>query len=502
MGGQQGGARRPARLIPVWAALAATFIAAVAITGTILWLGLHLLDVHGVKHEKQVTSSVLFDLVKLSFAFVAGLGGLVALVVAYRKQRTEENAALREDTKLHSDRFTAAVAQLGDASPAVQLGGVHALAGLADDAPTRQLRQTCIDVLCAYLRLPYEPDPDLREYGQSDAEYARARATFRAIREVRHTVIRVISSHLRNNATVSWQGYNLDFTDVVFDGGDFSNAVFNTTRVSFQGARFRPGTVGFRAAQFKRGTVDFSGAKFEGGLVDFTQAGFGVMSLNFRTSHFKSGTIIFRDTAFRGSQVTFADTEFEGATVDFQSSVFDCRIVDFRGAQFANGTVDFREARLMASTTFEDAKFEGGLVDFTQAEFGGIREFGGEYVSFRSAHFERGTATFRGTNFRGKVAFNDTKFDGATVDFREAMIGYRSVEFRGAQFAGGTVDFRGTQFQTSGSIHFDNAVFGDATVDFEGASMVGALLMFETATGRRPRGLPRSVANHLRSTPR
>jgi hypothetical protein len=56
-----------------------------------------------------------------------------------------------------TDRFTAAVAQLGDASPAVQLGGVHALAGIADDAPTRTLRQTCIDVLCAYLRLPHDP---------------------------------------------------------------------------------------------------------------------------------------------------------------------------------------------------------------------------------------------------------------------------------------------------------------------------------------------------------
>jgi hypothetical protein len=61
---------------------------------------------------------------------------------------------LRENPKLYSDRFTAAVARLGDPSPAVRLGGVHALAGLADDAPTAQLRQTCIDVLCAYLRLP------------------------------------------------------------------------------------------------------------------------------------------------------------------------------------------------------------------------------------------------------------------------------------------------------------------------------------------------------------
>ena len=31
------------------------------------------------------------------------------------------------------------------------------MAGLADDWPEN--RQTCVDVLCAYLRLPYDPDP-------------------------------------------------------------------------------------------------------------------------------------------------------------------------------------------------------------------------------------------------------------------------------------------------------------------------------------------------------
>ena len=31
------------------------------------------------------------------------------------------------------------------------------MAGLADD--WKQNRQTCVDVLCAYLRLPYDPDP-------------------------------------------------------------------------------------------------------------------------------------------------------------------------------------------------------------------------------------------------------------------------------------------------------------------------------------------------------
>ena len=61
------------------------------------------------------------------------------------------------------------------------------MAGLADDWPEN--RQTCVDVLCTYLRLPYDPDPG------DDAAPAE-RAAYRANREVRHTIIRVIIAHL------------------------------------------------------------------------------------------------------------------------------------------------------------------------------------------------------------------------------------------------------------------------------------------------------------------
>ncbi|MGC4959695.1 hypothetical protein ACLQ2P_41415 [Actinomadura citrea] len=328
----------------MWVALAATFTAAVAVAGLMLWLGLDLLDVHGVKREKQITSSVLFDLVKLSFAVVAGLGGLVALVVAYRKQRTEENAALREDTKLHSDRFTAAVTQLGDTSPAVQLGGVHALAGLADDAPTRQLRQTCIDVLCAYLRLPYAPDPgaDPAE-GQDPAEHGRARATFRAIREVRHTVIRIIGNHLRDDATVSWQGHDLDFTEVIFDGGDFSYAVFNASRVSFRGAQFAGGTVAFHHARFPGGMVDFGGARFADGMVDFGGAQFAGATVNFGSAQFAGATVNFGSVQFAGGTVVFRHAQFAGGLVAFSSARFDVT-VDFGSARYGHRAVTFVRA--------------------------------------------------------------------------------------------------------------------------------------------------------------
>jgi hypothetical protein len=61
-------------------------------------------------------------------------------------------------TRTWNERFATAANQLGSDKPAaVRLAGVYAMAGLADDWEAN--RQTCINVLCAYLRMPYEPDP-------------------------------------------------------------------------------------------------------------------------------------------------------------------------------------------------------------------------------------------------------------------------------------------------------------------------------------------------------
>src|SRR5208282_5482086 len=165
-----------------------------------------------------------------------------------------------------NERFATAADKLGsDKPPAVRLAGVYAMAGLADD--WEENRQTCIDVLCAYLRLPYAPDPG------EDAP-AGERLAFGADREVRHTVIRVITAHLRDDARTSWQGLHFDFTSVTFDGGDFSGAVFSGGTVDFDSAEFTGGTVDFGGAQFTGGTVHFVFAQFSGGTASFNSAQF------------------------------------------------------------------------------------------------------------------------------------------------------------------------------------------------------------------------------------
>src|SRR5690348_13850081 len=122
------------------------------------------------------------------------------------------------------------------------------MAGLADDWP--ESRQTCVDVLCGYLPMPYEPDP-----GQNAPRPERF--ALQASREVRHTVIRMITAHLKADAAVSWQGMNFDFTGVVFDGGDFAGAGFSGGRVIFSGAVFSGGEVDFRGARFSGTEVSF-----------------------------------------------------------------------------------------------------------------------------------------------------------------------------------------------------------------------------------------------------
>ncbi|MEV7413559.1 hypothetical protein AB0O04_37795, partial [Streptomyces althioticus] len=127
--------RRRNRMWDVRLVLVLAFVTALLVAAAVFYLGWGVLGVDKVKKEKAIDASTLFDLVKLAFGVVAGAGALVALIVAYRRQRIDEDGALREHTRLHTERFTTAVTQIGDDSPAVKLGGVHALAGLADDTP-------------------------------------------------------------------------------------------------------------------------------------------------------------------------------------------------------------------------------------------------------------------------------------------------------------------------------------------------------------------------------
>ncbi|GAA4077406.1 hypothetical protein GCM10022233_65470 [Streptomyces shaanxiensis] len=419
------------------------FAAAVVAAAAVFFIGWKLLGAQGLASEQRIGSQTLFDLAKLSFGVVAGAGALVALVVAYRRQKVGEDEVEREKTRLHNERFTHAVDQLGNESEAVQLGAVHALAGLADDAPTRDLRQTCIDVLCAYLRLPYTAKADLPE---GDAQ---ARHSYLALREVRHTVIRLIRNHLRlaPKHPHSWQGHQFDFTTVAFDGGDFSGAVFSGGTVNFFGAEFADGTVNFSKARFSDGKVTFRNTKVSGGLVNF----YGAM--------------------FSGTRVDFCDAQVLGGKVTFRNTKISGGIVDFRDAQLSGGTVSFRGAEISAGrVNFSSAGFTGGTIDFRCAKFAG------------------GTVNFSGVRFSGaRGDFSDAEVSASQVTFLGAKISAGRVNFRGAGFTGGTVNF-GAEF-ARGTVNFSGVRFSGGTVDMSMASGVPPTGLIPEHRGYLPAGL-------------
>jgi uncharacterized protein YjbI with pentapeptide repeats len=188
----------------------------------------------------------LYDLARSAATTAALFAGAFAIVYSYRKQRIEEAGSRREDEKELSQRYLDAAKLLGDNdSPAIRLAGVYAMARLADDWPEQ--RQTCVDVLCAYLRLRSEPSLDPEG------------------KEVRATITSVINQHLRQPdlGGSNWSSLRLDFRGVVFDAVDFSHAHFGPAPL-FTGATFL-GEASFRRAVF-RGGADFGNCRVEGRL--------------------------------------------------------------------------------------------------------------------------------------------------------------------------------------------------------------------------------------------
>ena len=420
-----------ARLWHIGTAMAVSFT--VAVVGLVGLAGLAwvLLGVTGFRRHGPPALHDTVGILQLVFASVAGAGALVALIVAYRRQKIAEADSTHDRTRVFNERFTTIAAQLGDAQPAVRLAGVHAMAGLADDWKAN--RPTCVDVLCAYLRLPYEPDP-------GEEAPASERLAFRASREVRHTVIRVITAHLRPGAALSWQGLNFDFTGVVFDGGSFGGAEFAGDEVSFDHAEFTGDEVSFDHAKFTGRKVSFDHAKFTGRKVSFDFA------------------------EFTGREVGFDFAEFTGDEASFGSAKFAGREVSFDGANFSGREV-----------SFSFAKFTGREVRFEAAEFTG------DEVRFVSAEFTGGDVSFLAANFSGReVRFTDAKFAAGRVNFENAEFSGREVRFVGAEFAGGAVSFADARF-TRGEVSFADAKFAGGEVRFAGTQFTGGRVNFAEA---------------------
>lgn len=384
------------------------------------------------------------DITKLALVVAGGVGGAVALVVAYRRQRDLEQSRFTE-------RFGAAATQLGSPYTAVRIAGVYAMAVVADES-TGDRRQQCIDVLCGYLRLPYSPDTganhqtgtDRKDTSTSGIEIEDHFQYLQNDKVVRQTIIRVIAAHLRGHQN-SWSRNNFDFTTAHFEEVDFSGAVFSNT-AWFGGAIFS-GSTTFANATFLRPT-GFTKATFADDVV-FTKATF-------------SDTALFDGTTF-------------GRAARFDEATFS-KAAGFGQATFS-GSAGFVKARFASDAVFDDAIFLGPN-RFDEATFSGAARFGkatfSETSRFGKATF-LGNAGFGKATFSGAAVFDEATFSG-TAWFGAATftgaVGFGEVTFSD------TVRFVGTRFcgaagfgraRFSGDVGFGKATFsalawfGDAT---------------------------------------
>lgn len=286
------------RLWPVWL-VAPIWVAAAIALAVVIYLRLRAVAVPRPGPNGGPALRDPLDVIKTTITVAGFVGAVLVGVYGYRKQRLVEGEARRADAEQRAQRYTTAADQLGHEKAAVRLAGVYAMAQLADD--WIEQRQVCIDVLCAYLRMPYETDTASVKHREGE-------------REVRHTIIRVIRDHLQDpDSPTAWCGHDLDFTDTKFDGGRFDGAKFTGGMVSFIDAEFTTTTgrmVSFIGAEFTGGEVYFVGSEFTGGGVIFDYAEFTGGKVSFFNAKFTGAKVSFGNAKFTGGEVVFDDTEF------------------------------------------------------------------------------------------------------------------------------------------------------------------------------------------------
>jgi uncharacterized protein YjbI with pentapeptide repeats len=280
----------------------------------------------------------------------------VALLLAARRQRSAEIALKQKDREqAHRERvaaateidaaerritdlYTKAADQLGSDKAPVRLAGLYALERVAQNNPEQ--RQTIVDVLCAYLRMPF----DVPGQPPEDAADERAVTAYRERvqeREVRLTAQRLLSEHLVPGEPAFWTDIALDLTGATLI--NFGMPHCTVRRATFMGATF------FGAAHFSSTTF--------AGRADFWSATF-LGEAWFRLTSFHANTHFGRAT-FHGP------VTFEGATfldiADFQSASFNDEAT-FLACTFTSepGTLDMLTRGDAPYTVFQNVSFSTG----------------------------------------------------------------------------------------------------------------------------------------------
>ncbi|MDA3629210.1 hypothetical protein OU415_27530 [Saccharopolyspora sp. WRP15-2] len=168
-----------------------------------------------------------------------------------QRQALEDRRSSQEHVRTADERFARAVELLGNEADQVRVGALHALAGLARSNP--DYTQTVLDVLCSYLRRPFDhPKWTLdRQDDEITDEQKRERT-------VRQTASKLLTSLLPTTHDVNPPHYDLDVAGARLDRFDLSGRVIGSLEAQACWFRHRTNLAG---AVF-HGKVDLRDSKF------------------------------------------------------------------------------------------------------------------------------------------------------------------------------------------------------------------------------------------------
>ncbi|NBE79583.1 pentapeptide repeat-containing protein [Micromonospora rubida] len=341
------------------------------------------------------------DAIRNALGVAAGLGAVVALLLALRRQYVKERVD-GEDLQVKSrsadiaetdatekrltELYVKAAEQLGSEKAPIRMAGIYALERLADGYP--QQRQTIVDLLCSYLRMPFEADtadPGNSWLESEMPEHRERREAASREREVRLTVQSVLRRHLCAKELGQSDG-------AIGLGKPISDAPmvykwWGSLTLNLAGAYL----INLDLSGSRVGAAVFDGTVFSG-RTSFAES--VCEHLSFVDSTFVDEV----DFSFAMLEVAnFANTNFVGPAV---LSDMQCHFLDAAGAVFHS------------AGSFDRASFLIGA-DFGRAVFF-------DEALFRQAQFVDGM-NFEGCRFSGDAYFTSCSF-GQAVRFRQVTI--------------------------------------------------------------------------------
>jgi uncharacterized protein YjbI with pentapeptide repeats len=346
--------------------------------------------------ELKARNDVRTTLVQ-ALAGLAVAGGLLVTYRTYRQNRAEQ------DRTYERELYAKAVEQLGHEKAPVRLGALYSLERLAEDKPER--RQIIVDVICAYLRMPFSPATPaskLKPGNTEDLKVTESHTTdgisdaWQQERQVRLTAQRVLGEHLRMGLV---EHRRKDRVKEQRSSDPLNPHFWPDIRLDLVGATL----IDFNLQAGVIADADFSGAVFTGDA-QFGRVIFG------GTAAFSGAT--FNDVAWFGDATFSRDAWFDETTFNRTANFYDATFTGLAGFR----SVTFSHDALFGGATISHASFS--KVTFSLS------------ADFREVAFSS-VALFSQVTFSGNAAFAGATFSRS--------VGFRSVIFSGpADFAGAT----------------------------------------------------------------